>query len=357
MNRGMGDLIYRMNNSIFRKNEHSHVYFFVSHTGGDTKSMFTKYKWIVTEVSNFKLFVFLILAFQAADAILSMIIPQYISKIVDSGLISKDISLIVKLIGIATGLFILSHLCSLLCEFIFAELGKRISYAMKKKLLEKFFVLPGETITSNNDKLLSLFINDIGIIERLVSNGIPMLISNLLFLIVICIVLLFLNYKLFTLVLLIMLLTMLSQVFFNKKITQKTKDVMNAYDDSISYIRHTLGSLLYSIGMDIKDYILGKYMPLEGKSLEANRQRANTIIVASTVPSVITSVGSVILLGLGAILVMEGQTSMGILTVFVYYSNQIIGPIKSVTNYVAGWKQAKVSIERIESIMKADEVK
>ncbi|MGW9574287.1 ABC transporter transmembrane domain-containing protein [Paenibacillus terrae] len=172
-----------------------------------------------------------------------------------------------------------------------------------------------------------------------------------------CIVLLFFNYKLFTLVLLVMLLTMISQIFFNKKITQKTKAVMNAYDDSISYIRHTLESLLYSIGMDIKDYILGKYMPLEGKSLEAYRQRNNTIIVASTVPSVITSIGSVLLLGVGTILVMEGQTSMGVLTVFVYYSNQIISPIKSVTNYVATWKQAKVSIERIESIIRAEEVK
>ncbi|ADO58582.1 MULTISPECIES: ABC transporter transmembrane domain-containing protein [Paenibacillus] len=319
--------------------------------------MLRKYNWIFKEVHKFYLFIVLILVFQALDTILSMIIPQYISKIVDSGLVSKDLSLIVKFIGIATGLFILSHLCSLLCEFIFAELGKRISYAMKKKLLEKFFVLPGETITSNSDKLFSLFINDIGIIERLVSHGIPMLISNLLFLIVICIVLLFFNYKLFTLVLLIMLLTMISQIFFNKRITHKTKAVMNAYDDSISYIRHTLGSLLYSIGMDIKDYILGKYMPLEEKSLEAYRQRSNTIIVASTVPSVITSIGSVLLLGVGTILVMKGQTSMGVLTVFVYYSNQIISPIKSVTNYVATWKQTKVSIERIESIIRAEEVK
>lgn len=319
--------------------------------------MLRKYNWIFKEVHKFYFFIVLILVFQALDAIFSMIIPQYISKIVDSGLISKDLPLIVKFIGIATGLFILSHLCSLLCEFIFAELGKRISYAMKKKLLEKFFVLPGETITSNNDKLFSLFINDIGIIERLVSHGIPMLISNLLFLIVICIVLLFFNYKLFTLVLLIMLLTMISQIFFNKRITQKTKAVMNAYDDSISYIRHTLESLLYSIGMDIKDYILGKYMPLEEKSLEAYRQRSNTIIVASTVPSIITSIGSVLLLGIGTILVMQGQTSMGVLTVFVYYSNQIISPIKSVTNYVAAWKQAKVSIERIESIIRAEEVK
>lgn len=150
---------------------------------------------------------------------------------------------------------------------------------------------------------------------------------------------------------------MISQIFFNKRITQKTKAVMNAYDDSISYIRHTLGTLLYSIGMDIKDYILGKYMPLEEKSLEAYRQRSNTIIVASTVPSVITSIGSVLLLGMGTILVMKGQTSMGVLTVFVYYSNQIISPIKSVTNYVAAWKQAKVSIERIESIIRAEEVK
>ncbi|OMF77332.1 ABC transporter transmembrane domain-containing protein [Paenibacillus peoriae] len=319
--------------------------------------MFRKYNWIFKGVHKFHFFIVLILVFQALDTILSMIIPQYISKIVDSGLISKDLSLIVKFIGIATSLFILSHLCSLLCAFIFAELGKRISYAMKKKLLEKFFVLPGETIISNNDKLFTFFINDIGIIERLVSNGIPMLISNLLFLIVICIVLLFFNYKLFTLVLLIMLLTMISQIFFNKRITQKTKAVMNAYDDSISYIRHTLGSLLYSIGMDIKDYILGKYMPLEEKSLEAYRQRSNTIIVASTVPSVITSIGSVLLLGIGTILVMEGQTSMGVLTVFVYYSNQIISPIRSVTNYVAAWKQAKVSIERIESIIRAEEVK
>ncbi|MDY8023618.1 ABC transporter ATP-binding protein [Paenibacillus polymyxa] len=319
--------------------------------------MLQKYNWIFKGVHKFHFFIVLILVFQALDTILSMIIPQYISKIVDSGLISKDLSLIVKFIGIATGLFILSHLSSLLCEFIFAELGKRISYAMKKKLLEKFFVLPGETITSNNDKLFSLFINDIGIIERLVSHGIPMLISNLLFLIVICIVLLFFNYKLFSLVFLIMLLTMISQIFFNKRITQKTKAVMNAYDDSISYIRHTLGTLLYSIGMDIKDYILGKYMPLEEKSLEAYRQRSNTIIVASTVPSVITSIGSVLLLGIGTILVMKGQTSMGVLTVFVYYSNQIISPIKSVTNYVAAWKQAKVSIERIESIIRAGEVK
>ncbi|MEK4733865.1 ABC transporter ATP-binding protein [Paenibacillus sp. FSL L8-0641] len=318
--------------------------------------MYKKYNWLFKGVHKFHFFTILILVFQALDTILSMIIPQYISRIVDAGLVSKELSLIIKFIGITVGLYIFSHLCSLISEFVFAELGKRISYNMKKKLLEKMFVLPGEIITANNDKLLSLFMNDIGIIERLISNGIPVLISNLLFLIVICIVLLLYNYKLFALILLIMIFTLICQIFLNKKITQKTKLVMEAYDNSFFYIRNTLVSLLYSIGMDIKDYILGKYMPLEGKSLEANRKRVNTLIIASTVPSIITSVGSVLLLGVGAILVMDGQTSMGILTVFVYYSNQIIGPIKSVTNYVAAWKQAKVSIERIETIMKADEV-
>jgi ABC-type bacteriocin/lantibiotic exporter with double-glycine peptidase domain len=132
---------------------------------------------------------------------------------------------------------------------------------------------------------------------------------------------------------------------------------MEAYDSSIFYIRGTLQSIIYSIGMGLKDYVLGKYMPLEELSLEANRKRGNTVKIAATVSSAIVTVGNVILLGFGAMMVVNGQISIGILTVFVYYSNQIIGPIKGVTNYVAGWKQAKVSIERVELLMNAEEVK
>lgn len=131
--------------------------------------MYKKYNWLFKGVHKFHFFTILILVFQALDTILSMIIPQYISRIVDAGLVSKELSLIIKFIGITVGLYIFSHLCSLISEFVFAELGKRISYNMKKKLLEKMFVLPGEIITANNDKLLSLFMNDIGIIERLIS--------------------------------------------------------------------------------------------------------------------------------------------------------------------------------------------
>ncbi|MGW8959349.1 ABC transporter transmembrane domain-containing protein [Paenibacillus sp. NPDC055715] len=318
--------------------------------------MLKKYKWIVAGAHNFNLFVFLILVLQALDTVVSMILPQYISKIVDAGLDSKNVSLIVKFMMISIGLYVLSHLFSLFSAFIFTELGKRISYNLQKKLLTKIFDLPGEMINAHNDKLLSLFMNDIGIIEGLVSSGIPMFISNLLFLIVICTVLFFYSYTLFFIILLIMLLILLSQMYFNRKITQKSKLVMEAYDNSFFYIRETLHSVLYSIGMGLKDYILGKYMPLEEKSLEANRRRGNTFKIAAIVPSVIISVGNVFLLGIGALLIIKGQTSIGILTVFVYYSNQIIGPIKGVTNYVAGWKQAKVSIERIELIMKAEEV-
>ncbi|MGV6937129.1 ABC transporter ATP-binding protein [Paenibacillus sp. FSL H7-0442] len=318
--------------------------------------MLKKYNWIVTGVNHFNIFVIVILVFQTLDTVVSMLLPQFISRIIDAGLDSQDVSLIMEFMLISIGLYVLSHLFALFSEFIFTELAKRISYNLKQKLLTKIFILPGETVNTHNDKLLSLFMNDIGIIERLVSNGIPMFISNLLFLIVISTVLLFYNYILFIVILMVMLLILLSQIYFNKKITQRSKLVMEAYDDSVFYIRGTLHSILYSIGMGLKDYVLGKYMPLEEKSLEANRKRGNTFKIAATVPSVIISVGNVLLLGIGAMMVINGQTSIGILTVFVYYSNQIIGPIKGVTNYVAGWKQAKVSIERVELIMKAEEV-
>jgi ABC-type bacteriocin/lantibiotic exporter with double-glycine peptidase domain len=319
--------------------------------------MIKKYKWIVTGVNSFNLFVILILAFQALDTVVSMLLPQFISRIIDGGLDSHDPSLIMEFTIISIGLYVLSHLFSLLSEFIFTELGKRISYNLKQKLLKKIFGLSGETLNTHNDKLLSLFMSDIGSIERLVSNGIPMFISNLLFLVVISTVLLLYNYKLFLVILLVIILTLMSQMYFNRRITQKSKLVMEAYDSSIFYIRGTLQSIIYSIGMGLKEYVLGKYMPLEELSLEANRKRGNTVKIAATVSSAIVTVGNVILLGFGAMMVVNGQISIGILTVFVYYSNQIIGPIKGVTNYVAGWKQAKVSIERVELLMNAEEVK
>lgn len=318
--------------------------------------MIRKYKWIVTGVRSFNLFIILILAFQALDTVVSLLLPQYISRIIDGGLDSEDSSLIVRFMIISIGLYVLSHLFSLFSEFIFTELGKRISYNLKQKLLKKIFALSGENISMHNDKLLSLFMSDIGSIERLVSNGIPMFISNLLFLAVICSVLLWYNYQLFVVIFLIIMITLMSQMYFNRKITQKSKLVMEAYDSSVFYIRGTLHSIIYSIGMGLRDYVLGKYMPLEEWALETNRKRGNTVKIAATVSSAIVTVGNVLLLGCGAMMVVRGQTSIGILTVFVYYSNQIIGPIKGVTNYVAGWRQAKVSIDRVEQLMNAEEV-
>lgn len=257
--------------------------------------MFGKYKWIAAGVGHLHLFVLLLLMLQAADAVVSTLIPQYISKIIDAGLELRDISLIFKFMMISIGLYVLSHCFSLFSEFIFTALAKRISFNLKQKLLAKLFRLPGETINAHNDKLLSLFTNDVGIIERWLSNGIPIFISNLLFLIVITIVLLVYNSKLFIIILLVMLLSFISQTYFNKKITEKSKIVLEAYDDSFYYIRGTLHSILYSIGLGLKDYVLSNYMPLEEKALEANRKRGNTLKIAAIVPSIIILVGNVFL--------------------------------------------------------------
>ncbi|REH77022.1 ABC transporter ATP-binding protein [Staphylococcus felis] len=308
-------------------------------------------KFIINMISEAKLLFLYLSLLQAIDIVIVFNIPNIIENIIDKSVPNNDIREIVILVITCASLYLISHVCTFLTEFIFSKTSLLVNYNIKNNLISTLYELDGEELDTHQPKLFSLFISDCVTIDSFVSKGLSNVITSSLYLITIVVVLLLKSILLTIILCISLFLVVLIQNKINKKITLISKIMINKFDLVIVKIKNIISNISKVVTIDNDNYIKNKYLRDEYKYLQ-KRQNLNIIFsVSSILPSLIISITSIIIIGLGSYLIINNTLTIGTLSIFIFYSNRLASPVNDLINFYSGWQQVKISLNRCISIM------
>ncbi len=199
--------------------------------------------------------------------------------------------------------------------------------------------------------LISRLTNDVEALDQLVTDGVTSLIQNTLTLTGAAVILFILSWKLALATLTVIPALMVATAIFRKKSGR-----------SYRLVRETLSQVTATLAEDIAGMRVLQAFTREPAAREnfrrvgeAYRRRNRETVVQNAVyfpfVDLLSSLATAIILGYGAYLVFDGQTTIGVLTAFLGYATSFFDPVQQLSQLYSTFLSAVAALDKIMEVL------
>ncbi|MBC8632556.1 ABC transporter ATP-binding protein [[Eubacterium] tenue] len=285
-------------------------------------------------------------------AIFDIVQPQITRMIVDEGIGTKNINLLLKLILIYGVIGLLSAILDVFLSYIYSVMKKIITVDMKVKLLNHLSKLSGKYYSNiKTGNIISIIESDIFIIENFGAELVFSILVNIFTASMALFFLIRIQFDLFLIVLVLQIVLTLFQNKFTKLIANKTIEIR---DDSgrlsnkiQEYVSNIMNVVVSKSRMKFFSEYLSKEKNLIKKYLKLDIIINGNIAISRSFSALIT----VSIYGFGGYKIINGKMTIGELLAFQQYTNMFIGPCISIVRANTRIQQAKASLDRVYSVI------
>ena len=287
-----------------------------------------------------------------AGAGLDLLPPLLQRQIVDRVITTRDLSSLGRIILTLVGVYLLSAFLGIGDMYVRHALGARIIVDMRVKLyayLQKLSLSFFETTSTG--EIMSRVTNDVEVLEQFLTHGTALALVDLLRLVTAAVVLFVLDARLAALVLIPVPILAVGLRLFNRRVRpiyRHARDELGRItallQDSLSGIRVT-----QAFAQEAKEL-----QRFSGATEGYYRARVRGIWWMSMFyPSMnfFSLMGTVIVLGFGAVGVVHGELSLGTLVAFLSYITAFYAPIGRLTDLDNTFQQTIAAADRIFELL------
>lgn len=285
-------------------------------------------------------------------SVLDLFIPQVTRLILDDAINNSKTNLLIKLVLLYSAISISSALLTIVLEYIYSKMKKRVSIKLKIKLLKHLSKLSGNYYTNiKTGNILSIIESDIFIVENF---GAEILFSLITDAITACIALFFLarmEFDLLLIVIILQILLILIQSKFTKIIASTTGEVRQDNGNISNIVQEYVSNIMNVVISKSRFKFFEKYIRQE-KNLVNKCIRLDMIISSNiSISRILSSLIIICIYGYGGLKIIKGKMSIGELIAFQQYTGMLIGPCTNIIRSNTRIQQSLVSINRIFSIL------
>lgn len=283
---------------------------------------------------------------------LSLLPPLVQRDIVDQVIGARDLSRLGAMIIGLVVVYALLLLTEVGDQYIRHALGARFIfdlrvhiYAYLQRLSLSFFE------STSTGELMSRVTNDVNALEQFVTHGVTLTLVDLLRLLGASVVLLALDWRLALVVLIALPVIALGLRHFNQHVRPIYRSVRDRLGDINAKLEDNLAGIRVIHAFGQEEAELGRF---RNTSEHYYRESVRAIRTWSTffpTLSFVAAMGGVLVLGVGARMVVNGQLSLGTLVAFLSYVISFYDPIRRLTEVDNTFQQAIAAGERIFELL------
>ena len=298
----------------------------------------------------------LITFFILLSTIISVIAPLILSFLVDHFASNQNLEQMLTLLIILGFCYLLISLFNFFTNVLMVTVSESSLYQVRKDLFEHLENLPLSFFDHHKKgDLMSRFTNDIAIIDNALSDAVTEIISSVITLIGVTIIIFVVNPILaFTTI-----LTVPVFFVFVLLIGKKAGDYYDKQQESLGEVSSYSEEMISGMRV-IKSYKKEKETI---KNFEKKNEELKAFSIKAEVYSnlimplntAITNLGTILLIGIGAFLVLKGQSTIGEILAFLTYSSMFRKPINQLASLYASIQGALAGAERVFEIMDMEE--
>ena len=281
------------------------------------------------------------------------ILPSILTgKIIDIGLIGRNLKMLLLLLGASLLVTILSNLISVGESYLNTWIAQHITFDMRNSMFRHLLSMSQRFFTSQNQgEIITRMTSDIDGVRQIITNTLTSIISNVITLVVAIVAMYQKNWILATAAILIVPLFVIPTRTAGKTRWSLARESQEANDKINGILNETLsvsGQLLVKLfGKEQREY--DRYSEANEKMIRLNIKESMAGRWFRVVLSTFTAIGPMLLYLLGGILMMKFDSSVtvGDITVLVALLSRIYGPVNSLLNIQVEWVRSMALFTRL----------
>ena len=293
------------------------------------------------------IFVFIILS-----SIMGLLPSVLTGRIIDEGLINRDMKMLITLILISLGVTLGANLIRVGESFLNNWIAQHITFDMRNKMYSHLQRMSQKFFTSNNQgDIITRMTSDISGVERVVTSTFTSILSNTITLIIAIVIMFKENWILAGVGVLVIPLFTIPTRWAGKTRWELTQDAQECNDEINGILNETLsvsGQLLVKL-FGKEEYEYNRYKNVNHKMIKLNIKESMAGRWFMVIINTFSSVGPMLLYLVGGILMMKYNSSLtvGDITVLVALLGKMYGPVNSLLNIQVEWIRSMALFTRI----------
>jgi len=282
------------------------------------------------------------------SSILTVFAPYYLGVIVDRYIIPKDIDGTIYNAVILGVIYLIISLLMWLQTFYMIKISMRVIQEIRQQLFDQLQLLPLEFFdTHQTGDLMSRVTNDVDNLNTALSQSVVQIISSVLTIIGTGIAMIYLSWQLaIASVIIIPVMFYTSKIIIKKSgknYAMKQKDLgsLNGQiEENIS------GSEIITL-FNVEKSKIDDFNQMNEKYRKSAMKAEITSGFLGPTNNFLNNIGLTIVIGTGAIMVVTGPATIGLLASFTTYSRQFFRPINQISNLLNTLQSAIAGAERV----------
>lgn len=306
--------------------------------------------WMYMEKEKGKLMASIIFVF--ISTLLGLLGPYMIGIIIDDYIIPKDISGTLRLVVMLAVVYIIVAVFTWLQTYMMVQVSLQTIRNLRQDLFDKFQTLSLRFFDKrSHGDLMSRVTNDIDSLNNALSQSVVQIFSTLLMISGVSIAMVSLNWVLAVVTLFVIPL----MIFTTKKLISYSSSSFIKRQRDLGELN---GFIEESISGNEVIKLFGKEEKINGQFSEVNERLRQSSMAADTVSgflgpvnNFINNLGLGFVIAIGAVMTVEGMSSVGVIAAFVTYSRQFFRPINQLSNLLNIFQSAIAGAERVFEVM------
>lgn len=277
--------------------------------------------------------------------------PIVIKFLIDGALANGDLNFLhLIIIGIVL-LYLIRGVFSYIYGYTMAKAGNKMILQMREDMFGRLQSQDySYFINTPSGEIISLFTNDLWLIQQAVSMGIPDLIIESLNLVAIMFIMTYFDWQLALVTFITLPFIILAIGYFNRKIARLGALVENTLAKVTSILHQSILSVMIVQSYVREDY---EYKKFSTKICQAagdflKVQRLNAVLVPLV--EFMAAIGLTIIIWVGGREVINGNLSIGGMFAFLVYIINVPAPVKKISEAFTRMKMGNVAWQRINTL-------
>ena len=286
------------------------------------------------------------------SSVLGLLPSVLTGRIIDEGLIGRDLTLLITLILFSLGVTLASNLIGVGESYLNNWIAQHLGFDMRNSMYRHLQMMSQRFFTANNQgDIITRMTSDISGVERVVTSTFASILSNGITLAAAIVIMFRQNPLLAVVGMLIIPLFVIPTRMAGKtrwKLTQESQECSDRVNGILNETLSVSGQLLVKLfGREKHEY--EKYRDVNGKMIRLNIKESMAGRWFMVVIQTFSSIGPMLLYLVGGLMMMkyDSDLTVGDITVLVALLGRMYGPVNSLLNIQVEWIRSMALFTRI----------
>lgn len=273
----------------------------------------------------------------------------YLSKLmIDQALLKRDMGALIEIAAIMIGVTIAGFAVNILASYRYVALSAAMLYDIRAALLRHLQTLsPRFYGNFRLGDLVSRMNSDVSDVQRVASDSLLSVVSNLLFFVGCVAMMLWLDWRLFLVSVVLVPASLATFAYYQRRLTALTRDMRERGADLGSLLVDTVMGMRVVASLRAGEHEVARFKAKNDAFIGAMLKMQVASFMTGALPGTLMTAATSAVILYGGWRIIEGGMSIGTLVAFMTYHMRLLSPIQTLMGLTSGLASARVSLGRI----------